>query len=350
VSLRRLRATVTLTVIASAAALAGCGGSAEPPTPRATAEAAEQPVLPPGRIAFRRWLDDAHTRGAIFTVRTDGTGERQLTDPASGADDYPDWSPDGRHIAYQHCAELEPCSVWIVDADGGEPRQVRFHCRLKGDCDASAPAWTPDGKLVVTLAQGRERELSGGPQIQRSVVEQIDLRSGRQRTIYGRTGWAGDALDAQVSPDGRTVIYTRFNSARSKPPFRRAIFAIDSNGSNHRQLASWELGGGDHPVFSPEGRILFRSFDDVDSRQSDFWTVRPDGSDLEQLTHFEQGTLVLSASYSPDGEWIVYGADGAGGADLHVMRADGTGSRVLASTEWWDSAPDWEPTAKSDES
>jgi TolB protein len=102
-------------------------------------------------------------------------------------------------------------------------------------------------------------------------------------------------------------------------------------------------------VFSPDGRILFRSFEDDDSRQSDFWTMRHDGRDLEQLTHFEQGTLVLSASYSPDGEWIVYGSGGAGGADLHVMRADGSESRVLTSTKWWDSAPDWAPATRREQ-
>ena len=296
-------ATIALCVIA------GCGGSDSPQPASARAAVAERPALPSGRIAFRRWLDDAKTHGAIFTVRTDGTGERQLTDPDAGADDLLDWSPDGRQIAYQHCSGLtDPCSVWVVDADGGTPRRVRFRCRLNAICDAAAPAWTPEGQLVVTLAQGRVRTLGGEPQIQQSALEQIDLRTGKQRTIYKRTGWAGDAIDAQVSPDGQTVIYTRLNSARSKPPLGKAIFAVDRDGSDHRQLASWELGGGDHPVFSPDGLILFRSFEDGDA-QSDFWTVRPDGTHLTQLTHFKAPTLVTSASYSPDGAWIVYGSD-----------------------------------------
>ena len=112
-------------------------------------------------------------------------------------------------------------------------------------------------------------------------------------------------------------------------------------------MASWELGGGDHPSFSPDGAILFRSFENDDSKQSDYWTVRPDGSGLKQLTHFQLGTLVLKASYSPDGDWIVYGSDyGNGNADLYVMRADGTGQRQLTRSEWWDSAPDWGPTPR----
>jgi hypothetical protein len=32
----------------------------------------------------------------------------------------------------------------------------------------------------------------------------------------------------------------------------------------------WELDGGDHPVFSPDGTILFRSYQRDDTKQSDY--------------------------------------------------------------------------------
>ena len=328
---------------------AGCGGSegrSANPAPAAKRQSATpKPKLPAGRIAFRRYLDEAQTHGAIFTMRTDGTGEKQLTHPDEGwIDNHPDWSPDGRQIAYETCAESKPCSVWTVSADGGEPRKIRFRCRLKGDCNVAAPTWTPDGRLVVTLTQGRVRIIEGQPQIQRSNLELIDLPTGTQRTILSLRRWAGDAGAAAVSPDGRKVLYTRWNSATSEPPFGQALFAVDMNGSHDHQVGSWKLGGGDHAVFSPGGSILFRSFEGDDSRQSDFWTVRPDGSGLQQLTHFEDGTLVLSASYSPDGAWIVHASNGvSGNADLFVMRADGTGNQPLIRTKSWDSAPDWAP-------
>jgi Tol biopolymer transport system component len=45
--------------------------------------------------------------------------------------------------------------------------------------------------------------------------------------------------------------------------------------------------------------------------------VRPNGKDLTQLTHYKQGTLVLSTSYSPDGKWIVHATNGVqGNADV----------------------------------
>ena len=134
---------ITSLGLAIAVLASGCGGS-EGPSAKAAPAAERQAAtattkLSPGRIAFRRYLDDAQTHGAIFTVRTDGTGEQQLTQPEEGwIDDHPDWSPDGRQIAYQSCAEGKPCSVWTGGADGGKPRKVRFHCRLKGDCDAAA--------------------------------------------------------------------------------------------------------------------------------------------------------------------------------------------------------------------
>jgi len=350
----RSRRRVTRVAVAAVGLLitviaAGCGGpDGQSPNADATSEptVAANVELPGGRIAFRRFLDDAQTHGAIFTINPDGSDERQLTDPPVGTlDEHPDWSPDGKQIAFERCAEGAPCQVFTVAADGGRPHKVEARCDLRPICDLATPAWTPDGRLLVTLAQGRERsDPTGEGWIQQSTVELLDLDNGRQRTIVERRDWTGDANAPAVSPDGRTVIYVRLNSWRSEPAGRQAIFAVNFNGSGSRRLTPWELDGGDHPVFSPDGTILFRSYERDDTKQSDYWTVRPDGKDLTQLTHYEQGTLVLSTSYSPDGKWIVHATNGVeGNADIFVMRADGTGNTPVTHSKLWDSAPDWGP-------
>jgi Tol biopolymer transport system component len=330
----------------------GCGGSAT--TPAATrAGAAARPLahrsdLPPGRIAFRRFLDDAQTQGAVFTIKTDGTGERQLTHPPAGTvDDQPDWSPDGKQIVFSRCSDAKGCRAWIVPAGGGAPRQVPVKCRLASvGCDTSDPAWTPDGRLVVVVAQGRERRYGDARQIQQSALELVDLAGRAQRVIVKRTHWSGDTAGPAVSADGRWIAYSRVNSWLSKPKFAAALFAVRVNGSRDHRVAPYSFGGGDHPAFSPGGRVLFRTFEDDDSRQSNFWTVKPDGSGLRQLTRFPDGTLVRSASYSPDGRWIVHASGGVGGnADLFVMHADGTANAPLTRTKAWESAPDWGPPA-----
>jgi hypothetical protein len=37
-----------------------------------------------GRLVFRRYLNNAHSHGAIFTINADGTRERQVTHPRPG--------------------------------------------------------------------------------------------------------------------------------------------------------------------------------------------------------------------------------------------------------------------------
>jgi TolB protein len=324
----------------------GCGGSEPQPT-RPAASVTKQ--LPAGRIAFRRYSDAAKTHGSVYTIKTDGTGERRLNNPPDGStDDKPDWSPDGKQVVFQHCGEGMPCSVWTVPAAGGRATQVRVHCRLKGDCDTSDPSFTPDGRIVLTLSQGSVRTLGGQDQIQESAIVLVNPRTGRQRTVIALKGWRGDLLAAAMSPDRRTIAYTHANAVRIEPSAGKALFTVGVDGRGNRQVAPWELGGGDGPSFSPTGTILFRSYEDDETRQSDFWTVRPNGSDLKQLTHFKEGTLVRSAGYSPDGHWIVSGTDGVGGnADVFAMHADGTGKVFITRTEAWDSAPDWSPRGVS---
>jgi hypothetical protein len=63
--------------------LAGCGSGRPASAPAHTSTA---PPLPPGRIAFRRWLDDTKTHGAIFVAaleRVDGD-DGELRDLSGG--------------------------------------------------------------------------------------------------------------------------------------------------------------------------------------------------------------------------------------------------------------------------
>lgn len=345
--LRFRRLALHAVAVAVAIPVAGCGDSNDESAPARAASKPAKAALPGGRIVFRRYLDDAHTQGALFTINPDGSGEKQITDPSAGTiDDHPDWAPDGKRIAFQRCAPGQACQVLTVAARGGPTKTVEARCELSPVCDLSSPAWTPDGRLIVTSAEGAEQAdpITGEPWIQQSSLVLLDLDRHTQRTIVKRGNWTGGAETPAVSPDGRTVLYMRVNSSRSRPHGARGMFVVGIDGSHERRVAPWRLGGGDHPGFAPDGTILFRSFEGDDSRQSDFWTVHRDGTRLRQLTHFEQGTLVLSASYSPDGRWIVHATNGVGdNADVVLMRADGTGKVPVTRTKLWDSAPDWGP-------
>src|SRR3954451_21715466 len=82
-----------------------------------------------GRIAFRRWFNKDQSWGAIFTIKPDGTGERQVTHPPRGTrDEQPDWSPDGSLLVFTRSAPNEPYGVYPVRPDGLALRRLTPAC------------------------------------------------------------------------------------------------------------------------------------------------------------------------------------------------------------------------------
>jgi Tol biopolymer transport system component len=294
-----------------------------------------------GQIAFGRWLDAAQTTRAIFVINPDGTGEQQLTHPAPGVvDNNPDWSPDRSKISFERCSDH--CEAWVMNADGSGARSLGVDCPGV-NCDSGAPAWSPDGE---TLASNRAYGPIENDTIKFSELVLIDARTGRMiRRIDATAPYSGDTGEAGWSPDGRQLVFTRVNSSTGEPPNARAVFVANSDGTGRRRLTPWDLNGGDHPVWSPDGRlILFRTVSGPDDNYGNLYTVHPDGTGLHQLTHYDATTIVLSYSFSPDGRWITFAKEGVGGEpDIFLMRLGGTDLAPVTQTALADSAPDWGP-------
>src|SRR5262245_20511089 len=69
-----------------------------------------------GNIAFQRYLGPDNSQGSIYTIRPDGTRERQVTSsPLGMTDRFPDVGPHSERIAFQRCADF--CHVMTVAAD-----------------------------------------------------------------------------------------------------------------------------------------------------------------------------------------------------------------------------------------
>ena len=81
-------------------------------------------ATPPGETGpsrFKRYLDDAHSSSALFVIRADGTGERQVTRPVGGElDDQPDWSRNGARIVFTRAGATS--TVWTVGPTGRTSR------------------------------------------------------------------------------------------------------------------------------------------------------------------------------------------------------------------------------------
>ena len=106
-----------------------------------------------GRIAFRRFLDEERSTGAVFTINPDGTDERQITHPPAGfVDRNPDVSPDGGRIAFEREGEHYD-EIFVVNVNGKRLTQLTRNapgevCDFGGTCSGS-PAWSPTGRQIA---------------------------------------------------------------------------------------------------------------------------------------------------------------------------------------------------------
>ena len=81
------------------------------------------------------------------------------------------------------------------------------------------------------------------------------------------------------------------------------------------------------------------------SQQTDIYIIRPDGSDLKQLTNSSQGKSDLD--WSPDGKSLVYTYDDhVQPSDLAVISVDHNTSLLLTTTKGYESHPAWSPDGK----
>jgi TolB protein len=301
-----------------------------------------------GKIVFRRWFDDAHTRGDIFTIRRNGTGLFQVTHTATGASTEPDPSPDGRWIDYMviQNGDLSSGRVFKIRLNGSDATDLSGSCT--GDCVGDGfPDWSNTGLIAF------QRTLSADPSqpVGYSAifvmtptgrhVRQVTLRSESAAASNNRfydesPGW---------SPTGRQIAFDRGRNSDNL----HAIFTVGLNGRGLRRITPWALDAS-QPQYSPNGRwIAFRSCENCQF-SGNIWLVHPDGSGLHALTHTAPGTgKWASCAFSPSGRWVV-AAEGAvvngqlqNAAVFVIPAGGGTPRNVTNDPAFWDSAPDWAP-------
>src|SRR5688572_10731169 len=180
-----------------------------------------------GLIAFQAETEQGLQ---IFTVRPNGHDLRQITH-IDGDATLPDWSPDGRRIAFA----VNECAVAVMDADGGNLSVIASH----PDVCQSDPSFTPDGSRLVYIRFDFAAE-----------VEQIwSMRTdgSDKRFVTGAGG-----SDPNVSPGGRKMSF--------KAPPDGALFVENLDGSGLVQVSPTVSVAYKHD-WAPNGQRLIFSDD-----------------------------------------------------------------------------------------
>jgi len=238
-----------------------------------------------------------HGNTIVFTAEGDlwrasldgGAAQRLTTHP--GYETNAAISPDGQSVAFS--AQYEgPTEVYVMPLAGGLPKRLTF----EGEA-ALVRGWTPDGKVLYAT-----RAFATLPDNQ---LVALDPKSGARTFVP-----LAQADEGAYSPDGRTLVFTRYSfqgshAKRYVGGTAQNLWRLDPGAADAVQYAPEFRGVSRWPMWLGD-RIYFASERDG---TSNLWSMKPDGSDLRQHTrHADFGVK----NPQGDGTHIVY----QNGADL----------------------------------
>jgi Tol biopolymer transport system component len=209
----------------------------------------------------------------------------------------PRFSPDGSWIAYTSSTLTRFPELRLVRSDGSQDHRLTL--RNGG----SGSAWTPDGKALVYAELQVHRTFSVFGDL-----SSVDVASGRVRRLTRGLR----ALDPDVSPDGRTIVFARRLGDRSD------LFTIGIDGSGLKRLTS-SLAGVEwsDPRFDPRGgRIVAARL--LPGGWLDVVLVDAATGAVEQLTH--DRAKDVEPTWTPDGQAVVFRSDRDGLSNLYAIR------------------------------
>ena len=166
--------------------------------------------------------------GTLWKSKADGSQRMQLSYPPFTAL-LPNWSPDGKQLAFYGFLPGKNAKIFTVSADGGSPREL-----IPEDAEKKYDAqWSPDGTKII---------FGNGPTDPNSTIRILDRQTLQVSTPPGSTG----LYSPRWSPDGRYVAALNFDS--------RSLMLFDFQTQKWEKIAKISLG---FPNWSRFGEYIY---------------------------------------------------------------------------------------------
>jgi Tol biopolymer transport system component len=279
----------------------------------------------------------------IWMMNTDGSELQRLTGQGAneGCNAWPRSSPDGARVAFASNRDGRQIGstsglydVWVMNADGSDPRNVSHSLGAELGFDVHVIGWSPAGQVVFETGSTVEGS------VQRRVYV-VNADGTGMQPLFERTGDYAPAW----SPDGSRIAFI------SERDGRRRLYVMNADGTGAIALTNHDgddrlppgCCGLDDNVFARDAwssdgkRIAFERFASPEEWGT-IYTIGADGTGLRRIVDF-------SASFngwSPSGTRIALTRrDGSMPADIYVVDADGSDLRNVTNSPSEDSDALW---------
>jgi hypothetical protein len=287
---------------------------------RAVAEATGEEAKPQKARAWWMWVGPVAALGVILLVFA---GLRLLA-PATATP-----TPVGE-LRVSATVDVPTRTRTVVTSPTIAPTKPPSPTATPKSVSTSTPSPTPPVVVARPVAAiAYQSRGAGEPQWSLYLMSS----DGGNRTLLSE-GQAGFLSPPTWSPDGSRIAFV---SDRGGNP---DIWVIDSDGENLVNLTQHE--DKEHsPAWSPDGEwIAFASV--RDSLYWELYLMRPDGSDVQRLTWWEDASD-LSPTWSPDSTRLAFASKRDGNWEIYIMDRDGGNLNRLTSDPGDDTNPAWSP-------
>ena len=251
----------------------------------------------------------------IWTIHSDGTDRRMLTNNPDLLKGWPTWSPDGVEIAFATHEGIG--TLHLMDADGGNVTVLK-----KDYTSSTRPAWSPDGEKIAY----------GAPLF----IMIFDIRTGKVEAVRVPIhSLSGSRIhDVAWSPDGHQLAFAAKIIDQAGNSQARDIYVMNADGTGLQQLTQHRAED-DAPAWSPDGqKIAFVSYRTV--VEGGIFLMNADGSNIAALTNSGEDY----PSWSPDGTQLACTHFGTN-VYIGVLNVNGGDLKLITTGSY----PSWQPNA-----